>query len=161
MTRIIPVAGAERIVGVTRRRAFTAVELSILLIAVAVVGLLAARQVVRARRVVREELALQNLRTLGTGCRFYARATQQMPDTLARLVVEDPPYVPAALAGAEPVKQGYAFRYTRSTPSRFRIWADPVEHGATGSRHFVIDETLTVHATLEDRQATLSDPVYH
>jgi type II secretory pathway pseudopilin PulG len=124
---------------------------------VAAVGL---RQVAAARQEVREELALQNVRALGTACRWYHRATGAYPEDLSRLGLpeSDPPYVAPALAQADPIRQGYVFDYDR-TAEGFRLAADPTRPGQTARRRFVTDHTLVVRSTLEDRQATSQDPV--
>jgi hypothetical protein len=158
MRRIIPAADAGK-QGARAHRGLTVIDLTILIAVMACVAALGLRQVALARRHVREELALQNLRALGKGCRWHVRASGAVPVTLAQLADVDPPYVPPALAGPEPVKQGYTFRYQPDPKDRFVIWADPTSHGVTGARHYLIDHTLTVYATDENRPATADDDI--
>ena len=143
------------------RRGLTVMDLIIPAALVGVIAVFGLRQVGQARQSVREELALQNLRTLGTACRWYRQATSTYPDSLLRLGLpdSDPPYVPSVLALREPVRQGYVFTY-RSAAGGFEVQADPTEHGGTGRRHFLIDQTLAVRSTTEDRFATPADPVF-
>ncbi len=117
-------------------------------------------QVSKARAVVREEMALQNIRQVAHACLFYRRATKELPNDLTQLgaPASQPAYLPEALAQAAPIKQGYEFRYTRPDPNTFRLAADPLLYGPSGRRHYVTDQSLVVHSTIEDRPATEKDP---
>jgi hypothetical protein len=55
------------------------------------------------------------------------------------------------------VRDGYVFRYARTTGTRYQITASPVELGRSGGRNFFIDESVIIRATSEDRAATERD----
>jgi len=55
------------------------------------------------------------------------------------------------------VRDGYVFRYARTTGTRYQITASPVEFGRSGGRNFFIDESAIIRVTSEDRPATQRD----
>ena len=116
-------------------------------------------QLLRARITTNEQLALNSLRLLAKSCQFYFLSNQQYPPALTDLgpAVSNPAYVndTGLLSGA---KQGYQFSYTPAQTT-FTLLANPQTHGSTGVRHFFTDQTLTIHATEQNRNATAADPV--
>lgn len=112
-------------------------------------------QVARSRMAAREALALQHLKTIAKGCQLFVAAQHRLPETLAELgpPISTPPYLDASLAQDPAVRQGYQFFYVRQAPGRFFLTANPVQHGATGLRHFLINQSLRVFYTDEDRDA--------
>jgi len=55
------------------------------------------------------------------------------------------------------VRDGYVFRYARTTGTRYQITASPVEFGRSGGRNFFIDESAIIRVTSDDRAATERD----
>jgi len=55
------------------------------------------------------------------------------------------------------VRDGYVFRYARTTGTRYQITASPVEFGRSGRRNFFIDESAIIRVTSEDRAAAETD----
>ena len=143
------------------RHALTVIELGIVIIVMAVLALFGIRQVAKARLAVREQLAIDNLRTISTACQFYLRANLQYPPDLTMLgpSVSNPPYLSEALAKQTPVAQGYRFTYQTIDGQTFHLTADPIEYNVTGRRHFLADQTNTIHVTLEHREAGPTDEV--
>ncbi|MBI3323889.1 MAG: type II secretion system protein [Candidatus Omnitrophica bacterium] len=143
--------------------AFTLVEL---LIVVAIIIMLAAvgfSQVARSRMVAREELALEHMKAISKACQMFFVAHRRFPAKLSELglPVSDPPYLDLSLTRDPAVRQGYRLTYRRPEPDEFLLKADPIQHGATGIRHFVTDETLHMYYTDEDRDAVPgSDPAW-
>ena len=146
-----------------RRRAFTIIEI---LVVVAILSLLASvgiQQLLRARITTNEQLAINSVRLLVKSCQFYFLATQRYPTTLTNLGPgsSNPPYLDdtGLLAGA---KQGYQFSYAPGpgpSPITFTLLANPQGQGSTGVRHFFADQTQTIHATSQNRDATAADPL--
>jgi len=137
------------------------IELLVVLAVIALVAMFGIRQVTRARMAVREELALNHLRTIAAACALYQRATQHVPVDLTALGPSggEPPYLDEQLAQPSLTLQGYRISYARTDATSFTLHADPVRHGVTGRRHFVTDERREVHTTELNRPAELNDPV--
>jgi type II secretory pathway pseudopilin PulG len=135
------------------------------MVAIAVLATLTAvavNQLLRARMVTNEQLAIVSTRLLARSCQFFLLARQAYPNSLVDLGIptSNPPYIsdPALLSGS---KLGYRFLYTPGpgqAPSTFTLSANPEVHGTTGERHFFVDESLVLHATRENRDATAADP---
>ena len=157
MMGIIP--GSER-GGQGARRGLTLFEMVVLVFVVLLLGWFGMTQVRGARREVREELAAQHVRDIAKACALYRQAHDDYPANLRTLgpPESDPPYLPLSLAQESASVQGYRFAYTRPQPQAFMLRADPVQHGVSGVRHFVADQTIAVHATTENRDAVMTDP---
>lgn len=134
---------------------------------VAIIAMLAAVgivQILRARIVTHEQLALVSLRHVTKTCHFFYLANQQFPADLTVLgpPTSNPPYLDVQLIGngTTAVKQGYRFIYDRSvSPTSFTLLARPVTYSVTGIRNFYTDQTLSVHFTTLDQPATAGDPI--
>lgn len=142
-----------------RRSGFTIIEI---LVVVAILALLAAvgiNQLLRARIITNEQLALNSLRLISKSCQFFFQVRQAYPANLGALgpPTSNPPYIndTGLLAGS---KQGYQFTYAPG-PGAFTLLGNPQTHGTTGVRHFFVDQSLTIHATEQNRNATTADPL--
>ena len=137
-------------------------EMLVLVIVVLLLGLFGMSQVSAARRDVREELAAQNLRDIAKACALYRKANPDYPANLRILGPpdSDPPYLPLSLSQEAESIQGYRFSYTRPESEAFVLRANPVEHGVSGKRHLVADQSLAVRGTTENRDATMADPLF-
>ena len=142
---------------------FTLIELLVVVTIVALLASMAIVQLLRARIVTNELVALTSLRLIAKSCNSYFLERQAYPAALADLgpPTSDPPYFtdPHLLAGA---KGGYTFTYTLAPagdPSTFIVLANPQTYGITGVRHFWVDQTVTIRFTQENRDATGSDPI--
>ena len=145
-----------------RSSAFTLIEILVVVAILAMLAAVAMHQLLRARITTHEQLALNSLRLLAKSCQFFSLVRQEFPSDLTELgpPTSNPPYVEAALRnGSPPAKQGYEFVYLRPAPFAFTLRANPQTHGITGERHFFINETLVIHATSANQDATVSDPV--
>ena len=143
------------------RSGFTLVEL---LVAVAILAMLLAvaiHQLARARVTTNEQLALNSVRVISKAGHAYFIVNGKYPPTLVTLgpTVSIPSYLDATLAKDPATKQGYIFTFTvGGGGASFRLLADPVTYEATGTRHFYVDQGFVIHATLQDKNATSSDP---
>jgi len=139
-----------------------------ILVVVAILALLASMgmvQLLRARMVTREHIAISNMRHIAKACHWYFSAGQEYPSNLAALGpgVVEPPYIDASLAADPATKQGYTFVYEPQPPGgpyvTFALHAQPEIYLVTGERSFYTDQDLIAYGTTEDRQATTGDPI--
>ena len=82
-----------------------------------------------------------------------------IPLNAHRVGTASPPYITADLIGTGLIveKRGYLFTYAQ-TGSGFTLNADPVTAGVTGTRHFFVNEQLTIHMD-PSNPADINDPV--
>ena len=123
----------------------------------------ASTQLIRSWRITYEQLTLVSLRGMAHACQMFYLVHNQYPAHLAELSTptSNPPFLEHELIGngLEMIKQGYRFSYQRPELTRFALLADPQMPSATMQRHFYVDESLTIRATTENREATPQDPV--
>ena len=120
-------------------------------------------QILRARIVTYEQLALTSMRHIARSCQFYFLTNQAYPGNLTALgtPASDPPYLNADLIGDGTTvdKQGYTFTYAQGAGGTgFTLLADPQSPGVTGSRHFYIDQDAVIHVD-PTGSADSTDPV--
>ena len=143
-----------------RRAGFTLVEIMIVVAIVMTLATLAISGVLRARHNANEMAAVAACRTIATAAQnFYANSyPHTYPGSLSELVlpISDPPYIDSVLASG--TKQGYSFTYTFVDTESFRLNANPVIPGKTGTRYFFCDETNVIRADLVG-QADADDPI--
>jgi prepilin-type N-terminal cleavage/methylation domain-containing protein len=142
------------------RAGFTLTELLVVISILAMLAAAGVIQLVRARVIVHEELALASVRVVAKACQFFFLANQRYPTNLTELGTANPPYIPANLVGngSTVQKQGYEFVYSRPDPATFTLTANPVTPGVTGTRHFFTSEQLAIHMNASG-PAGGSDPV--
>ena len=142
------------------RRAFTIIEILVVVSLLVLVILIGVIQFSRARITAHEEMALLNLRTVFKACQAFLTVNQQYPPNLTILgpAASTPPYLDDSLAQDPAIRQGYQFTYVRLDAHHFTLNVDPVQYGATGIRHFLTNETGTVYYTTLNQPATTSDP---
>jgi hypothetical protein len=116
-----------------------------------------------------EEAALGNLRMLVTALISYNAGFPNVgyPDKLdalgESLATGEPDsdhaqFIDMELARTH-IKTGYQFEYQKTSHDSYQISARLLEFGKTGSRNFFVDESGVIRFTLEDREATASDPI--
>ena len=116
-------------------------------------------QLSRARIVTHEEVTLTSLRHVAKSCHFFLLVNQRYPDGFTELSTASPPYLTPDFIGTTVEKQGYVFTYVQGA-NGFTLRANPKTHGVTGERHFYTDQSLTIHATPQNRDADPTiDPV--
>ena len=145
-----------------RQRGMTIIEILVVVAIIAMLASMGMVQILRARIVTHEQLAISTMRHLSKVCYFYYLIHAQFPDTLNDLGVVggQPAFVDPSLIGdgAAFDKQGYVFTFDSASPwTAFTILGNPKAHGSTGVRHFLMDQTYAVYATEENRNATTAD----
>lgn len=128
------------------RRAFTLVEI---MIVVAVIGLLSAiaiPNILRARLNANESAAITSLRAISTASEMYRSA--QSPSTyspdLATLAGEIPSYIDPVLATGN--KAGYTFQYIFVNANQYQALATPQIANVSGTRSFFVDESGVIRS---------------
>ncbi len=143
------------------RQGFSFVEILLVVAVIALLAMVGFNQLARARIVANEQLALHSMRLMAKACQFFVLANQRYPTSLMELgaPTTSPPYLDDSLIGdgTTTSKQGYRFTYTQPATGQFSIHANPQLHQETGTRHFYADQTMSIYATTEDRDATAND----
>lgn len=146
------------------RRAFTLVEILVVVTLVVVLALIGAINVLRARMTGNEGVALANLRQLAVALMSYQAVNNQFPDTLGLLSDATPPYLPASLTGGSGANgnsnvNGYAYDYTRMDAFHYTLFARPTSQGATGVRRFLVNEAGMLRYTTDGTDPTANSPL--
>ena len=132
------------------RSGFTLVEILVVVVIFITLMAIAVAQVLRARIVTNEQLALSSTRLIAKSCQFYFLVQQGYPVDLAALGLptSNPPYLQEDLIGngTTAVKQGYVFTYAPvGGGNNFTLQADPQFVGTTGVRHFYVARDNVIH----------------
>ncbi len=128
------------------RRAFTLIEIMVVVGIIIILVVIAAPSILRSRIVANEGAALANLRTLNSACQLYHINNETYSNNLQDLAepVSSPPYIDPALASGH--KQGYEFNYSLLGAERFTVNANPTTSGLLKGRYFFMDETGIIRA---------------
>jgi type IV pilus assembly protein PilA len=146
--------------------------LGISIIPVMIIAAIAIPNLLRAKMAANEAGAVGSLRSYSYAMCAYAAKCPQIgfPRSLANLGqgrgdCERGQLLDNSLGTATPVKFGYYFRYTPGDPDNlgqitsFRITADPVTPGTTGTRHFYFDQTGVIRVNLSQPADAESPPL--
>jgi len=141
------------------KRAFTLIEIMVVVGIIAVLATLSISLMLRNRMSTNETLAVASCRTVVSACQsFYAaNLPHTYPDSLATLGNPGvgPSYIDNTIAAG--ARSGYTFTYALVNPVSFTLNADPQFPGRTGNRYFYTDETGRITAK-EGGQAGPGDP---
>jgi prepilin-type N-terminal cleavage/methylation domain-containing protein len=138
------------------KRAFTLVEIMIVIAIVVVLITIAIPNILRSRVAANEGVTIANLRTLNNACQQFHINEQRYPDNLSDLSLAQPPYIDKVLGGGS--KQGYQFTYTSIDSDHFTINADPAHSGLLKGRYFYLNESGTIRVR-SDGQAGPDDEI--
>jgi len=125
------------------KRAFTLVEIMIVVALIAVLITLAVPGLFRSRLITQEATAIANLKILTNACSYYLSNTGSFPATLTALSETNPPYIDTTLASGQ--KQKYQFEYLLVDADHFTIQASPLSTGLLKGRYFYVDEGGIIH----------------
>jgi prepilin-type N-terminal cleavage/methylation domain-containing protein len=126
------------------RRAFTLVEIMVVILILTVLIAISVPNILRSRVVANEGVAMANLKTLGTACQAYHIDQQAYPDSLQILATTKPVYIDNVFGSGK--KQGYEFIYESSDPDHFSVHANPIHTGLLKGRYFYTDEGGTIRS---------------
>jgi type IV pilus assembly protein PilA len=123
---------AKRIYGLVR--AFTLVEIMIVVAIIALLAAIAIPNLITARRTANEAAAKANLRTLSTAAETFYISRQHYPDLLSEFeeFVNSASNYCADLAGTLKAVQGYNYSCVSDTTG-YTFEAQPVTPGTTGN----------------------------
>lgn len=126
------------------RRAFTLVEIMIVVGIVIILITLAVPNILRSRVIANEGATLANLKAINNACQLYHINQEKYPDSLDVLANANPPYLDSTLASGK--KQSYEFIYTLVSDDHFTVNANPTYTGLLKGRYFYMDETGIIRA---------------
>jgi len=124
------------------KRAFTLIEIMVVVAIVIVLVSLAVPSILRSRVVANEGAALGSLRVLNNACQSYHIDQGHYPDSLLDLANANPPYIDTELGKGK--KQGYEFIYNSSDADHFTVQANPTHTGLLKGRYFFLDDSGTI-----------------
>jgi len=127
------------------RKAFTLVEIMIVVSLVVILAMLAAPGILRSRVIANEGAALGNLKAINNACQLYHMNQDKYPDSLVTLSDATPPYLDATLASGE--KQSYRFVYVFVSNDSFTVNANSTSTGLLKGRYFYLNESGVVRAS--------------
>mgnify|MGYP001562213331 CR=1 FL=1 len=125
------------------KKAFTLIEIMVVVAIVAILITIAVPNILRARVVANEGAAIANLKTLASACQSYHIDNQKYPANLLDLSTATPPYIDNVLGSGQ--KQGYQFDYNSVDSDHFTVNANSINTGLLKGRYFFIDESAAIH----------------
>jgi type IV pilus assembly protein PilA len=150
---------------------FSLIELLIVVAIILVIAAIAIPNFIRSRMAANEAAAVSGLRNLSTAevvySTTYGLGYAASLATLGPPAGGGPPGPTAAelidVIMAAGTKSGYVYTYTAGAPDAtgkindYQINADPLQVGATGTRHFFVDESGIIRQNLAGK-AGITDP---
>ena len=131
-----------------RKRAFTLVEIVVVMAILALLSIFAIPPMLRSRMTANESAAINSCRMIMASSQAYHGAANPhtYPGSLSELTSpgSDPPYIDSLLASATAStspKQGYYYTYVLVDSARFTLNAAPATSNVTGARYFFVDES--------------------
>ena len=123
------------------RKAFTLVEIMIVVAIIGLLSALAIPNILRARLNANESAAISSLRSISTACETYrgAQDPNSYPPDMNTMVSAIPPFIDPVLGSG--AKAGYTFQYVLITPYQYQATAIPQVPNITGIRSFFVDES--------------------
>lgn len=127
------------------KKAFTLVEIMIVLAIVIGLIVIATPNLLRSRVVANEGAAVANLKAINNGCQLYHINNESYPGGLSGMTepASSPPYIDSNLASGR--KQGYEFVYSLADEDHFTVNANPTTSGLLKGKYFYMDESGIIH----------------
>jgi prepilin-type N-terminal cleavage/methylation domain-containing protein len=139
-----------------RRRAFTLMEIIVVVTIIALAAAISIPNLLRARLAANESQAIAALRTIASAAHVYRASHSTFPADLEELVEESPPYIDSILANG--TKQGYSFSFSGDLYG-FEGTAEPLTAGLTGNRYFYVDASGVIRSDPSASATNTSDPL--
>lgn len=127
-----------------KKRAFTLIEIMVVVGIFIVLTTLIVPSILRSRIVANESAAISNIKTVAGACQLYHINKGTYPQDLITLSNSTPPYIDPELGSGN--RQGYGFVYTFMDLDHFTLNANPLSTGLLKGRYFYTDETGIVRA---------------
>ncbi|MDD5617686.1 MAG: type II secretion system protein [Candidatus Omnitrophica bacterium] len=128
-------------------KAFTLVEIMIVVGIIILLASLAIPNLLRARMTANETAAIKNLKTLQAVFESYRTMNPRYPYNFVELTGTNPPYLDSGWINSEDEsgeysnpRNGYRFMIKLAESDRFFLIAEPQEYGVTGKRMFFMAE---------------------
>jgi type IV pilus assembly protein PilA len=142
--------------------------LGLAVLPVLIIAAIAIPNLLRSRMAANEAAAMGSLRTLNMACITYSSQYNSYPPSLSSLGPSTQPSSAAAglisdaLASGQ--KSGYQFTYeaqpdAKGAISTFILRADPITEGSSGQRHFFVDQSGVIHASIHGPATEDSPPI--
>lgn len=127
------------------RKAFTLVEIMIVVAIVIGLIVIATPNLLRSRVIANEGAAIANLKVINNGCQLYHINQEAYPGGLSDLIVpsSSPPYIDSNLASGR--KQSYEFIYSRVDENHFTVNANPTTSGLLKGKYYYMDESGIIY----------------
>lgn len=144
-----------------KTRAFTLIELMIVIAIIAIIAAIAIPNLIEARKGSNEAAAIGALRTVSTAQAMFREGDKDgdgrlnYATSLAELstfnLVDD-------VLGAG-TKQGYSFTILGASTFEWSAAADPVVPGSSGDRYFFVDESGVIRFSTTTTATSTSSPI--
>lgn len=131
------------------KRGFTAIELLIVIVIIAIVAAIAIPNLMRSRLSANESAAISTMRTISGSEVAFKNSMVADADadgqgdygSLPQLGATTPPFIDSVLAGAG-TQDGYGFTATpdADADAGYEANGNPTQPGKTGQRHFFVNE---------------------
>jgi len=141
----------------TRRRdqGFTLVEVILVTAIIAVVASIAIPGLAQARVSANETSAIGTLKTIGVSNFQYRTRFGRFAADINDLWSSG--YLDPGIAA--PFKAGYNFNYVGTASTRFEATAAPTDPGASGNRHFFVDQSGLLRQSYAGPATVADDPL--
>ena len=127
-----------------KNKAFTLIEILIVVAIVAILATLVAPSVIRSRITTNETLAQAHLNTIATAIENYSMAHNGYPNAVTLLTSGTPPYLNNDFFASP--RDGYQFTATVLNTGGYAILAAPVNNTTDGHTSFTISTGFLLRA---------------
>ena len=146
----------------TKRCAFTLVEIMIVVGIIALLAAIAIPHLLRTRINANESSAIATLRTIASAYISFRSVNTAYPTVLASMASPNttPPYIDTILgcSGTTCAKSGYSFAMTGGA-NTFTATAVPQNYQVSGIRSFYLDESGVIYFTAANSAVSTNDSV--
>ena len=117
-------------------KAFTLVEMMVVVAIVAILATLAIPNLLRSRMIANESAAQTVLKTISNGCEIYFSRIQSYPTSISDLTDAQPPFISDDYTAS--ARSGYSFTCDTLEYDNYSCSCSPTICGLTGSKTYTI-----------------------